>query len=422
MSDQAKSYLKNFALLFTGNSVSQVIPFLLAPFICRIFSPEEIAVQENFLAIVALVSIVAAGRFEIAFLLPKIQKKANNLFALSVLIAVMVSFAMLLTVFFKKEIAELYNSPELEKYIFFLSPAIFLITINNIIIQWILRSGTYFLVSASRVTQAITQNGGYILLGYWGWGITGLIIAWIIGNLIPVLLLIIPALKRFSSEDVSTTSMQTVAKEYKDFPMINSLHSFIDILATQFLIYMIITQNYGGVTLGLFAIMSRYMRAPFNLIGTAVGQLYYREASIAKNENLSVNKIFNKSLLLVASITIPAMIIIYFYGPEIFALYLGDTWKDAGTYASIMAPALLFNILVSPLSATPLIYNKQKTAFFFSSVGHAFCLAALYFPIQFGYDFSSTLAWYSASVSLFYLGLLIWYRILINSDDKTINA
>ncbi len=418
MGQESKSYFKNFVLLFTGNSVSQIIPFLLAPVISRIFSPQQLAVQENFLAMVAIISVIAAGRFEIALILPKIQKKANNLFALALLIAICISVVSLAAMLFQNQISTWYKDEELGNYIFYLAPAVFLLTINNILTQWIIRAGKYSLTSISKVSQSITQNGGYALLGYFGWGIHGLIIAWLIGNLLPALILLSQSFDNFKKEDISSQEMRTVTKEYKDFPLINSLHAFTDIFATQFLLFWLITRNYGMLCLGLFAVMNRYLRAPFNLIGTAVGQLYYREASHAKNESVSLHPIFNRSILLVAAVTVPAMIIVYFFGPDIFAIYLGEKWRDAGTYASIMAPAMLFNFIVSPVSATPLIFKKQKTAYILSFAGYILCLGTIFIKIQKGCDFRSTLIGYSIAVSVFYIALLLWYRTLISSKDK----
>ena len=324
MSEQAKSYFKNFVLLFTGHSVSQVIPFLLAPIIGRIFSPEQLAVQENFLAIAALLAIIAAGRYEIAFVLPKTQSKANNLFALALMVLVSVTALSMLLLFFSEQIAMWYKTDELGKFIVYIAPAVLLLGLNNIYIQWLIRFGKYSWVTAGRITQAVIQYAGYALLGYWGWGVKGLIIAMLIGNLFPALLLIFPALKNFNKKDVTAEEIKSVAHEYKDFPIINSLHAFTDIFATQFLLFWLITRNYGAAALGLFAIMNRYLRAPLSLISGAVGQLYYREASNAKNNNESIISIFNKSVRITTFASAPLVLIIFFFGPDIFAIYLGE--------------------------------------------------------------------------------------------------
>jgi O-antigen/teichoic acid export membrane protein len=44
-------YSLNFLTLFSGNVISQSIPFFLAPILARIYSPEQFAVAANYMAI-----------------------------------------------------------------------------------------------------------------------------------------------------------------------------------------------------------------------------------------------------------------------------------------------------------------------------------------------------------------------------------
>ena len=413
---KGKSYYKNFILLFTGNSISQIVPFLLAPVIGRIFSPQELAVQENFLAMVSLISVIVAGRYEIALVLPKIQKRANNLFVLALLITICISLLSLLTMLFPNEISKWYKDDELGKYIYYLAPAVFLVGINNIFTQWIIRAGKYSLISASRISQSVTQNAGYALLGYFGWGINGLIIAWLIGNIIPVIVLLFPSISYFNRKDIDSGEIKSVAKEYRDFPMINSFHAFTGIFAEQFLLFFLITRNYGALVLGLFAVMNRYIRAPLSLVGGAVGQIYYREASEAKNNNISLVPLFNKSVKIVAMVSIPLLLIVLLFGPDLFAIYLGEKWRDAGMYARIMSLPILFNFLCSPVSSTPLIYQKQKMAYLFGIAGYMASFGLLFLGTYMDYPFEVSLWMYSIAMTCYYFLLLLWYRSLIRKN------
>lgn len=418
--DKTNPYYKNFITLFSGNSISQVVPFLLAPVIGRIFSPQELAVQENFLAIVSLVSVIVAGRYEIALVLPKIKKRANNLFALSFFITVAVSVLSLIAMLFPDEISAWYKDDQLGKYIFYLAPAVFLTGINNILAQWIIRAGRYSLFSASRISQSVTQNAGYAILGFLGWGINGLIIAWLIGSAVTIVVLFFPAMKFFDRKDIDAGEIKSVAVEYRDFPITNSLHAFTGIFAEQFLLFFLITRNYGTLALGLFAVMNRYIRAPLSLVGGAVGQIYYREASEAKNQNVSVLPLFNKSIKIVALVSIPLLLVVLFFGPDLFAIYLGEKWRDAGMYARIMALPVLFNFLCSPVSTTPIIFLKLQKAYLFGIIGYLVSFGLFLWGAAHGYPFEVTLWMYSISMTLYFIFLILWYRSLIVRAKTTL--
>lgn len=414
----SKHFVKNFLILFSGNTVSQVIPFILAPFVARLFTPQEIAVQENFLALASLISIAAAGRFEFAFLIPKKERSARQLMQLSLMIAISVSIVSCISIFFSKEISSIYNTSELESLIIFLPFAILLLSLLSIFNQWMIRKGNYPLITTARILQSLIQNGGYVFLGYVGWGILGLLLGWLIGILIPVLVLFFSTKIDLKSSDFNFREIKGLANEHKDFPTINSIHAFTDILATQFLIYWLITRNYGAAALGLFALMSRYVRAPLTLVGSAIGQLFFRDFGIASGEQQREIAIFNRSLKWMAAFSIPAMAIVVVWGPEIFGLYLGTQWIQAGEMARIMAPAMLFNILSGVVSSTAILKQKQKSAYMFSLVGYLISFLALVLGSWLDFSFNSTLFCYSISLSLYYLFLLFWYRKLILQPIK----
>lgn len=409
----SKQFVKNFLILFSGNTISQVIPFILAPFVARLYTPQEIAVQENFLAIASLVAIAAAGRYEFAFLIPKEERPARQLMLLSLVIAISVSIASCIAIIFSSEISSFYNTNELESLIIFLPLAILLLSLLSIFNQWMIRVGNYPFITAARILQSLIQNGGYVVLGFVGWGVSGLLIGWLIGVLIPVVALLFSAKRDLKSSDLNTSEIKKLALEHKDFPTINSIHAFTDILATQFLIYWLITRNYGAAALGLFALMSRYVRAPLTLVGSAIGQLFFRDFGMASGEQQKEIAVFNRSLKWMAAFAIPAMIIIVIWGPEIFGLYLGQQWIQAGEMARLMAPAMLFNILSGVVSSTAILKQKQKTAYLFSLIGYFISFVALAVGSWLDFSFNLTLLCYSISLSLYYLLLLFWYRKLI---------
>ena len=219
--------------------------------------------------------------------------------------------------------------------------------------------------------------------------------------------------RSFSFKGISKQGMQEVGKEYKDFPLINSAHAFSDLFFSQFVLFAIITREYGLVYLGLFFMMNKYLKAPIRVIGSAVGQIFYKEANDQKNEDGDVMTIFLKSVKLVSYFAVPICIVIFLFGPSLFAWYLGDDWRMSGEYARIMAIPILFNFLVSPVSSITLIYRQQKKAFVISVVGYLLSALAFELGVYLGYSFQSSLMLFAAVMSIYYLYLLFWYISLI---------
>lgn len=418
------SLSRNFTSLLTSNGLSQLIPILLAPIIGRIFNPEDVAIQENFIAFATLLSVIAALSYESALVLPKDIKKANNLFALTLFISAGFSILCFLLRFFKSGINELYQNTQFVDYILLIPIAVFLIALSNILTQWLIRNGQYPTISLNRFVQTTMIHSGYVLFGYLGWGVNGMITSWLLALFLPNIHLLKKSLKFFDRNEVDLNAVKSVAVEYKNFPLVNSFQVFANILATQFLLFWIILYQYGAVALGLFALMNRYVRAPFNIVGSALGLVYYREAADAYNKGEDVMVIFTKSLKLIWLVGLCITLVITFAGPFLFEFYLGEKWKLSGEFASIIAPSIFFNFLFSPVSTTPWIYGKQKSSFVFSISGYSLGLGFLFFGSYFLSSFKDVLIGYSILTSLFYISQIFWFIYLIKSNktNNPVNA
>lgn len=397
-------------MMLSGNTISQVIPFIIAPFITRIFSPEEFAVQANFIAIVGLIGIISAGRYDLAVVLPKEERKAQALFKLSLIIITTISLLSFLVFFFKDQISVFYNDNELPKYMIYVAPGIFFTGLYNLLFNWNVRHRKFNSVSASRITQSFIGNILYLAFGYLAWGIDGLVIGWMIGQILSTLMLLYPTIKNWQKDaKISHSEMKEMAIKHKDFPLINSLHAFTDIFATQFFIFWLITNNYGLLVLGLFSMMNRYLRAPIQLVTGAVSQIYYKEATECVNNQTSSIPIIKKTLKICLFFALPFILVISLWGPDLFAWYLGAEWREAGEYARIMAPALFVNFIFSPIGITPIIFNKQKLSYLFSIFGYGASLGLLLAVSALGYSFTVALWTYSICLTIHQILLGLWY-------------
>ena len=106
-------FLKNVFTIFSGNVIAQAIPFLIEPVIARIYSPEDFAVLSVYLSVANLFSIIATGRYELAVMLPKEDRKAVNVIGLSVAISLAVSVLSFLIVWvFNSQICNILENQD----------------------------------------------------------------------------------------------------------------------------------------------------------------------------------------------------------------------------------------------------------------------------------------------------------------------
>ena len=267
----------------------------------------------------------------------------------------------------------------------------------------------------TRLSKSVFNNGFALLLGYLGWGVSGLIGAWILSQYLSLFIAFFkikfPKSTTFSKSDFKETLIK-----YKDFPLVNSLHAFTDIFANQFILFWIITGFFGSIELGLFATMFRYIKAPIGLVSSSVSQIFYVDAA----EKLKMNKKIMPELKRTVGISlifaIPFCLVLLLFGETLFEWYLGDEWGMSGIYAKSVLPVLFFTFILSPISSIPILYKKQRTSYLFSLLCYVLGIGGLLLGVSLGWSFENALLLYSAGYLCYYVLILFWYKKLIQQD------
>lgn len=415
-------YYKNFLTLLSGHTISHLIPFIVAPIISRIFTPSDFSVFANFMAIVGMLGIVATGRLELAIPLPKDDSKAQNLVFTGLLITFGLTILSLVFPIFSEQIGDLYKDHKISSYLWLIPFGVvsygLLATANN----WILRKKQFKFLTLTKVIQSLVNNGLSVLLGYIGWGVDGLIFGLLISQYVGIFISCIPINKNVSRRktEFNIPLAKSILREYKDFPLINSLHAFMDIFATQFLLFWIITSVYGDWKLGVFAMMFKYIKGPIGLITTSVSQIFYVETSQAMHESKAIFPIFKRTIQIAFAFAIPFGLAILFFGPQLFKWYLGTDWELGGAYAQCILPVLMFTFIVSPVSGMTILFKKQFTGFLLSLGSYFLSITFFMVAVYFKLALSTALFFYSAAFSIYYIIILMWYYRLIKIHDEQI--
>ncbi|MBI3135915.1 MAG: oligosaccharide flippase family protein [Bacteroidetes bacterium] len=407
------TFSSNFLVLFSGNTIAQIVPFIFAALITRLFSTDEIGIHRNFLALASMIAIAAAGRYEMAVVLPADKTRAMNLLSLSLRLILYVTLGSLLFYFFRDWLdATIYEDGNIGSYMIFLPLAVILFALTNLLSQWLIREKKFRSLTSSGIARSAFINIFAVMFGYVSMGVLGLILGTIVGFLVALVMMYLSSYRSFEGSLISSAGRRQVASEYKDFPLINAPHAFVDLLFAA-IFFAVITRDYGLTELGYFSMMSALLLASMRAIGGAVGQLYYKEASDLKESGGDVSAVMFRSIKLVSLFAVPACIGVFLFGPELFGWYLGvDAEHDytvSGQYAQIMIFPFFLNFIISPISGTPIIFRKQTQAFVFSLIGYIASISAFMIGKQLGYSFKEALVLYAVAQTLYYLGLFIWY-------------
>lgn len=402
--------------IMSGSTLAQLIPLASELVLVRLFTPTEFGILALFMGVAMLFSSVATARYEMAIVLPKEDKKAINILALSLLITLLMTFLSALIIwFFGENIAQIAKSPDLHPFLKWVPLFVLVSGIFQSFNLWATRKKYYKNIAYSKVSQSSTNASVSIGTGYLGINTIGLIwgqiSGWFIGGL--------PLIYKFWKKDkgllksVNRAEIVVQAKEHSDFPKINSVHVLSD-SGQQTMVNFIIARFFSDAILGFYSKTIRIVKVPAGFIGSAMGQVFYQKASEQWQKNKNIRGIFINQIKMMVLIGLPIFTILTFLGPQIFGFVLGEDWVIAGHYAQILSPWLFLNFIISPFTHIPLITQNQKKFFILSLVMNIMVIIAFAIGYFIDKEIETSLMIVCGFQVIFHLYLGTWfYRISI---------
>jgi O-antigen/teichoic acid export membrane protein len=149
---------------------------------------------------------------------------------------------------------------------------------------------------------------------------------------------------------------------------------------------------------------------PSTLIGNAIGQVFFQEATKEKIETGKAINVFYNTIKKLLIIGIPSFGILFFLIEDLFAFVFGERWRIAGVYAQILTPFYLIRFVVSPVSIINQIYLKNKLGLYWQLGLLILQVLIVYIGYIFKFNFETVVYMTSIGLSLYFL----YYIYIIN--------
>jgi O-antigen/teichoic acid export membrane protein len=403
----------------TGTTIAQAIPLAISPILTRMYAPDDFGLFALYASFAGLLTIIANGRYEFAIMLPKNDEDAANLVAISVSIAVLISLVTLFIVcLFNDQIAKLLGNQSVAIWLYFVPLTVLLIGIYQALNAWLNRNKLYTIIAGTRISQSATVATTNLTMGLFHAGGAGLIIGDMCGQAVIASLFAWHGVKKGSNliSKVNKRAIWDQARRYSVFPTINSLHAFSDIAQSSGAVFLI-SHFFTSIILGYYSFGLRLLRAPLNLIGASVSQVFFQKVAAARSSGDNLRPLIISLVSKLALIAVPIFSIIIIGGPTIFSIIFGEQWREAGVYTQILSPWLALNFIVSPVSQIPMVVNKQRQFFAISLISNAMILLILTLTGLFIHNIRIGLLMVSAFMSIYMIFILKW--ILKITSNKT---
>ena len=369
-------FVSSVLILVSGTVVAQLIAYALSPLISRLYAPEEMSYLSLFSRIVGFLAVISTARFELAFPLPKREEHAFSLYKVSLKITGIVFLIISCCVFLLS--FHTWSDPNMLFILALVPFGTLFLALNNQGMTWAIRTKDFRSISVSKVFLTLFNSVTAIALAFFSLGYKGLLVAYLMGIITSSIVFVKPFfnVNKLNKPFSWKGRKFAIAKQYAAFPKINLPHVLIE-LGKELFIAFYLLYTFESDILGLYDFSYRMLRLPISLIGVSISQVFFNKAAGMVNEGVPIFPLVKKTILILFAISIVPFTLLFFTGSDLFAFVFGEPWRQAGRFSESMAPWLMMNFLVSPISQIPLILKKQRAFFILSLFGTAIMVFTL---------------------------------------------
>lgn len=416
--------LRGVVSLAAGASIAQALPVLAAPILSRLYAPEEFAGFAIFVALTNLGAIFATLKYEFAIILPEDDADAKGLLQLAGLLSFAVAAAIgLLAICAHASGHSLLGSFLPDAYLPLVVPTICTVGLQQVLFYWANRRAHYNQLATSRVVQAVTALVVSLGGAHARFGFNGLIVGNALGVLAACGFLGVAAHLRDSpfTRWSSYAHLRELAIRYRRFPGLTVPHTTMDSLQNNLVLYFL-QHFFGGGAVGLFSFSFRVLKVPVGLIGSAISQVFYRDAAATYQRTRDIRHQLSATMLALAAVSIPVFALIMLLAPRLSTFAFGAAWADAGHVMQILAPWILLNFILSPVTQTPLIIDRQKAWFGITAGENVFIVLVILAGSLLGWSLTATLWTLSIGGSLYTAAMIYWLVAAAGERARTLTS
>jgi O-antigen/teichoic acid export membrane protein len=405
---RVSSFWRNVGVISVGVVCAQAIAVAAYPIISRIYTPRDFGGFGVFLSTIAILQVASSLCYERAIPLPKNVKPALALLALcGVILLVSSACVGVVSAYFGQTFVEWAQVPTLAEYLWVLPVCVLLGGFYEVLTNWALRSRAYGDISTTKVVKSLGLVVGQVGFGLMRIGVFGLLLGEVVGRSCGNLRLAFPIWRDFRREftGLRLADLGVVARRYSRFAMISCPATVINECGFR-IRPILLSVLFGPQVAGWFLLCQMTFSVPLSLLGGSVAQVYFAEAAgLVRSNPLGLRRLLLATARRSAALAIGPLVAVAVVSPFAFPLVFGSEWRVAGEYVALLAIGQFAALVVSPISRTLLIVERQGLELIWSVFRLGLCCGAVFLV----YYLSS-----SAHMAILALGIcdLLAYAVL----------
>lgn len=404
------SFVKSVMTLSSGIMISQIINFVGMPIVGRIYTPASVGDYSLVVSNAGVISALACLGMMTVFLLPDNDDESKALCRLVTLSTVLISLVAVLLLKLISPVFKVFSAEQAsyDVCLIILFFYIVLNTVYSICYSYANRQKLYKAMFASPIILVSGNVITGIVFGLLGWGFVGYSLSHIVSLLVSSLQLMYNA-NPYSALRTKEYSYKALLIKYKKFPFYQMPANLISSVGQQ-IPNLLINNLFSASILGMYSMAMKILSLPSTLLSVPINNVYFREATEKYNNGEDIGEFSFRILQAGLKIAVVPMLLLVLLGEELFSIFLGKQWYEAGTYAAVLVLYQLIYFCYNCLSGHFIIIRKNKYNLYFSFYDVASSLFLFAIVSAFNFGIFETLVCLSA---LKVLGILAFQGIFL---------
>ncbi|MFU3715434.1 O-antigen flipase Wzx [Pseudomonas aeruginosa] len=354
------AFINRVARVLVGTLGAQLITIGVTLLLVRLYSPAEMGAFSVWLSFATIFAVVVTGRYELAIFSTREEGELQAIVKLILQLTLLIFVAVAIAVVIGRHLIE--SMPVvIGEYWFALAVASLGLGINKLVLSLLTFQQSFNRLGVARVSLAACIAVAQVSAAYLLEGVSGLIYGQLFGVVVATALAALWVGKSLILNCIETPwrMVRKVAVQYINFPKFSLPADLVNTVASQVPV-ILLAAKFGGDSAGWFALTLKIMGAPISLLAASVLDVFKEQAARDYREFGNCRGIFLKTFRLLAVLALPPFIIFWFIGEWAFGLVFGEAWAESGRYAVLMVPLFYMRFVVSPLSYTIYIAQRQS--------------------------------------------------------------
>lgn len=401
---KSKSMYLHRALKLSGaTAAAQVISYAAMPLLTRLFSVDDYAVLALFFS--WMLPLVVLSTLRIEFSIPDAGNDEESLLRRNLALRVSLVFSMGSAAV----IASLWLMGVNFNPVFWLLPAGILVTSWSQVYNFFTtRTGEFTLNSWYRIIGNIGISGISIMIGYFFYHAYGLVVGFILGQLISLLVFVFFTKEPFRLSNVMGMHLNgEQLGKFGKYIFYNTPNGLLEVLQLSLIVFFL-EGAFGAVVTGAFYLCWRILQAPSSLISNTIFLSQYANASEMNRNGKPFHGMVISTFFLLLFAALPFMLLLMVYGDNLFGFVFGEEWREAGDFASVLIIYFGLSFAVTPFNYVPLIKGKHRQLLMFSAADLLLRCGAFYLGYLNGSALQAILL-FSLTGASFCIYYIIWY-------------